>query len=209
MHSTVIIDKVRNAARVIQAGAQMVPLLSDTSSFLPRLTTDPTAAWRAEGAPVVAPTRPFDRVTFAPKSVATKVLVSYELSDMIEGGGQLIEEALNHCHRPRRRSRVTPRLGGGEPANRHQEPSRRHDPEPRCEQRYERDLRRAWRNLLVGFRPQVGISVDRQGGDFDVVSLARNEKPFMDNLQLAIYAWARARAARDPEAFNVVTGVRP
>lgn len=280
--ATVIIDKVRNAARVLQAGATTVPLESDTESF-PRLTTDPTAAWRAEGAPVVGTDPTFDRVTFSPKSVATKVLVSFELwSDMIDGGGQLIEDALINAialaidlaalrgtgasNQPtgiRNQAGVTIQSLGANGAtptwdnvidaasnvrNLNLEPdgliwasrtaqtlgkvkdsTGQYLATPPAIEGIQRLISNqipvnitqgssvdtseiytaAWRNLLIGFRPQIGISVDRQGGDMDV-AVARNPYLFMDNLQLGIYAWARADVQlAHPEAFNVTTGVRP
>jgi len=46
-----VIDKTRKKAKVLQAGATVVPLGSDRVSF-PRLATDVTGAWKAENAAV-------------------------------------------------------------------------------------------------------------------------------------------------------------
>lgn len=88
------IDRVRNAARVFEAGAQTVPLDSDRQS-IPRLSGDPTFAWRNENA-AFADTQPaFERVTFTPQSGGFIVRTSEELfQDMIPTAGRAIENAL-------------------------------------------------------------------------------------------------------------------
>lgn len=72
------IDLVRKQARVLEAGAQTVPLESDTHS-IPRLATGVTGAWRNENAAVSEEDPTFERVTFKPKSLAVLVRLSVEL----------------------------------------------------------------------------------------------------------------------------------
>ena len=88
------IDKVRNATRVMQAGATTVPLDSDKQS-IPRLSGDPTFAWRNENA-VFSESQPaFERVTFTPQSGGFIVRTSEELyQDAIPEAGRAIENAI-------------------------------------------------------------------------------------------------------------------
>jgi HK97 family phage major capsid protein len=89
-----LIDKVRNAARVVAAGATTVPLDSDKHS-IPRLTGDPSGAWRSENGAFGTSNATFDRVTFTPQSYGFIVQASEELAqDMVPGAGRTIENAL-------------------------------------------------------------------------------------------------------------------
>lgn len=72
------VDRIRNQARVLQAGATVVPVLSDQHS-IPRMTAGVSGTWRAENAAVTEETPAFDRITFQVKSLATLVKISYEL----------------------------------------------------------------------------------------------------------------------------------
>lgn len=74
------IDRVRNATRVLQAGATTVPLESDQQS-IPRLATGVTGAWRNENTAVVQQDATFERVTFSPKTLAVETLLSFELAE--------------------------------------------------------------------------------------------------------------------------------
>lgn len=79
---------------MLEAGAQTLRLGSDSVS-LPRLATGATGAWRAENVPVSESDPVFERITFAPKSLAVMVKLSYELyEDMIDGSGELIDAEL-------------------------------------------------------------------------------------------------------------------
>ncbi len=92
--STTVIDRVRNQAKVIEAGARTVPLESDQES-IPRLATGVTGAWRAENAAVIEQDATFERVTFRPKSLAVLTRLSYELfQDMTSASAGLIETEL-------------------------------------------------------------------------------------------------------------------
>jgi HK97 family phage major capsid protein len=73
-----VIDRLRNATRVMEAGATVVPVLSDQHA-IPRLATGVTPGWRAENAAVAESDATFERVTFRPKTLAVLVRLSYEL----------------------------------------------------------------------------------------------------------------------------------
>lgn len=86
-----LLDRVRNAARVFQAGASTVPLLSDKHSIA-RLDTGVTPAFRAEGDPIAESAMTFSRVTFNPKFLGVLVKISIELlEDMTPEAHQIIE----------------------------------------------------------------------------------------------------------------------
>lgn len=89
-----LIDKVRNQARVFEAGAVTVPLDSDKQS-IPRVSGDPTGGWRAENAAFSESNLAFDRVTFTPQSFGFIVRTSEELyQDMVPGSAAIIENAI-------------------------------------------------------------------------------------------------------------------
>lgn len=73
-----VIDLARNQSRVIEAGAQTVPMESSTLK-LPRLTGDPGPAWRAENGPVVTNDLTFDAVTLTARSLSRQIILSREL----------------------------------------------------------------------------------------------------------------------------------
>jgi HK97 family phage major capsid protein len=73
-----VIDKARNASRVIEAGAQTIPMTSQTLKY-PRLTTDAPASWRNEAASITDQALVFDAVTFTAQSLAVLVKISWEL----------------------------------------------------------------------------------------------------------------------------------
>lgn len=90
-----VIDRVRNQARVIEAGAQTVPLESDRHS-IPRLATGVTGAWRNENAAVTEQDPTFERVTFTPRTLAVLTRISFELAeDMTSGSAAIIERELS------------------------------------------------------------------------------------------------------------------
>src|SRR4029453_13677703 len=63
------INKARNPSRVIQAGAQTIPMTSATLNY-PRLTTDAPASWRNEAASITDQALVFDSVSFPAQSPA-------------------------------------------------------------------------------------------------------------------------------------------
>lgn len=73
-----VIDKARNFARVIQAGARTIPMTSQTLKY-PRLTTDAPASSRNEAATISDQALVFDAVTFTAQSLATMVKISWEM----------------------------------------------------------------------------------------------------------------------------------
>ncbi len=72
-----IIDRARNIAAVMRAGAQVVPMDAKTVQ-IGRLTTDPTAAFRAEGSTVTASDPVFDNVTLDSKTMSALLVGSME-----------------------------------------------------------------------------------------------------------------------------------
>jgi len=76
--SSRVIDLARNQTRVFQAGAQTVPMTSQTLA-LARLTSEGTPAWKTEGASITAADMVFDRVTFTARTLVRLVQLSVEL----------------------------------------------------------------------------------------------------------------------------------
>jgi HK97 family phage major capsid protein len=72
-----IIDRARNFAAVVQAGAELVPMDAKIVQ-IGRLTADPTASFRAEGSPVTASDPVFDNVTLTAKTLSALVVGSME-----------------------------------------------------------------------------------------------------------------------------------
>jgi HK97 family phage major capsid protein len=89
-----VIDLVRNKARVMQAGASVVPMTSSTLKIA-RQTGDPTGVWHAEGASDITPSQlSFDAVTLTAKTLTALVTFSRELlEDATAGGG--LEQQVN------------------------------------------------------------------------------------------------------------------
>jgi len=73
-----LIDRLRPQSTVLQSGARIVPIDSDSHSFA-KVETDPTPSWRAENDPVAESDPTFGRLEFVPKSVAFMVRASREL----------------------------------------------------------------------------------------------------------------------------------
>lgn len=91
-----VIDRARNLAAVMQAGAQTVPMDAKTVQ-IGRLTADPTAGWRAEGSSITASDPTLDNVTLTATTLTALVVGSLEwFQDTTPGGGadQLVTEAL-------------------------------------------------------------------------------------------------------------------
>ena len=73
-----LIDLMRAKTVCIQAGAQTVPLETETTNMV-RVAADPTPTWRAEAGNVTSAVPTFERVQFLPKSLAVIVKVSQEI----------------------------------------------------------------------------------------------------------------------------------
>lgn len=87
-----IIDRARNQTRVMQAGAQVVPMESQTLK-LARVVGDPTAAWHTEMATISASDMTFDAVTLTAKALASRVLISRELMEDAQNVDDEVEAA--------------------------------------------------------------------------------------------------------------------
>ena len=92
--SAQIIDRARNATRVLQAGARIVPMESSTLK-LARVTGDPTAAFRSELATIAASDMALDAVTLTARTLASRVIISRELLEDADGIDEVIETAFS------------------------------------------------------------------------------------------------------------------
>lgn len=86
-----VIDKARNASRVIAAGARSIPMTSATLKY-PRLTTDAPASWRSEAGAITDQAMVFDSVTFTAQSLAVLVKISWELFEDTDPGSMSVVE---------------------------------------------------------------------------------------------------------------------
>lgn len=73
-----VIEHMRSKSRVLQAGAQLVPLPANPVKMT-RIATEPTPSWRAEAAAVSESDPTFEQVTFTPNSVDLLVKASIEV----------------------------------------------------------------------------------------------------------------------------------
>ncbi|MBM0232887.1 phage major capsid protein [Micromonospora sp. STR1_7] len=81
--STQLIDMARNKARVLQAGATVVPMANATVD-LAKWAGDPTATWHTENAAVTASDATLARVRLQAKTLMSLVVVSRELVEDAE-----------------------------------------------------------------------------------------------------------------------------
>lgn len=89
-----VIDRVRNVGQVLNAGATIVPVLSDQHS-IPRMASGITPAWKNENAAVNENAPTFERVTFAVKTLPHLVRMSEELfEDITPASQQIIEQEI-------------------------------------------------------------------------------------------------------------------
>jgi HK97 family phage major capsid protein len=91
--SSRIIDRARNIAAVLRAGAQVVPMDAKTVQ-IGRLTTDPTAAFRAEGSTVTASDPVFDNVTLDSKTMSALLVGSMEWFQDAPNVTDVVENAI-------------------------------------------------------------------------------------------------------------------
>jgi HK97 family phage major capsid protein len=90
--SGMVIDRVRNQMRVMQAGATTVPLTTQ-QTYVPRLSGGVSPTWKTEGNAIADMSMTFERVTFTPATLPVLVKISAELfedlspeaTDVIEG----------------------------------------------------------------------------------------------------------------------------
>lgn len=88
-----IIDRARNIAAVLQAGAQIVPMDSKIVQ-IGRLTADPTAAFRTEGSAVTASDPTFDNVTLTATTQSALVVGSLEWFADASNVDQVVTDAV-------------------------------------------------------------------------------------------------------------------
>lgn len=91
--SAQMIDLMAKQARVMEAGAGIIPLTSDRNSFA-KQTADPTPSWRGENQLIAESDPTFTQVTFAPKTLAVMVRVSQELLDDSVNIGAALQKSL-------------------------------------------------------------------------------------------------------------------
>ncbi len=88
-----VIDLARKQARVMQAGAQTVPMTSNKLTIA-RVTGDPSASWKAENAPGTFSDMTFDALNFNAHTLIALVKVSRELLEDAQGIDGVINTAL-------------------------------------------------------------------------------------------------------------------
>jgi HK97 family phage major capsid protein len=76
--SSRILDLARNKARVLQAGASIIPM-SERTLLVPKWATDQTAAWHTENAAITPSDPSLGSVTLTAHTLASIVVVSREL----------------------------------------------------------------------------------------------------------------------------------
>jgi HK97 family phage major capsid protein len=91
-----IIDRARNLAQVLVAGAQIVPMDAKQVN-IGRLTTDPTAAFRTEGSTVTASDPVFDNVTLTAKTLSALVVGSMEWFQDAPNVNEIVSEAISRA----------------------------------------------------------------------------------------------------------------
>jgi HK97 family phage major capsid protein len=89
-----IIDRARVLATVLAAGGQIVPMDAKVVN-IGRLTTDPTAAFRAEGSTVTASDPVFDNVVLTSKTLSALVVGSMEWFQDAPNVDQVVSEAIS------------------------------------------------------------------------------------------------------------------
>lgn len=87
------IDRVRNKAQVIAAGATVIPMDAKTVN-IGRLSGDPTVAFRTEGTQIASADPTFDNVTLTAKSLDGFVKTTREWMQDAEDGDEIIVNAL-------------------------------------------------------------------------------------------------------------------
>jgi HK97 family phage major capsid protein len=91
-----VIDRLRNAAQVMKAGAVTVPMTENTL-LMARLTSGPSPAlaWHSEGAQISDSGRTVDKITFTAQTLPNLTLISYELlNDMSDEAARTIENEI-------------------------------------------------------------------------------------------------------------------
>jgi len=87
------IDALRSKTVCLAAGAEIIPLFSDTNDFA-KLATDAAPTWRAENAAVNVDDPTFSRVQFKPFTLAVLIRASRELLEDSPNVDQMIRTSL-------------------------------------------------------------------------------------------------------------------
>ena len=87
-----LIDRLRAKSTIFKAGAQTIPLTTDSNKFA-KLATDPTATWRLENASISDNSPTFSELEFTPRSLVSLVKASRELI----ADSTNMNEALEHA----------------------------------------------------------------------------------------------------------------
>lgn len=89
-----VIDRIRAQARVLEAGAQVIPMTSDEMS-VPRVASGVQGGWRNENAPVVEANMAFERVRLVARTLAVLVRIPEEMfEDLTPEGSDAITNEL-------------------------------------------------------------------------------------------------------------------
>ena len=88
-----VIDLARNSARVLQAGARVVPMQNRVLD-IPKWTGDPSAAWHTEGATISPTDATMSKVTLTAKALASLTVVSRELLEDASGVDDELRKAM-------------------------------------------------------------------------------------------------------------------
>ena len=88
-----LIDRARNKAAVLQAGAEIVPMDAKTVQ-IGRLTGDPTAAFRTEGSTITASDPTFDNVTLTATTMSALVVGSLEWFQDADNVDEVVSDAI-------------------------------------------------------------------------------------------------------------------
>lgn len=88
-----VIDRARNRAAVLQAGAQIVPMDAKIVN-IGRLTADPSAAFRTEGSLITASDPVFDNVQLSAKTLSALVVGSQEFFQDADNADEVITNAI-------------------------------------------------------------------------------------------------------------------
>lgn len=92
-----VIDRIRPQARVLEAGAQVIPMDSDELS-VPRIASGVQGGWRLENAPVAVADMSFERIKLTAKTLAVLVKIPYEMwEDVRPEGAVAIENELTQA----------------------------------------------------------------------------------------------------------------
>ena len=91
--ANVILDRARNQAQVIRAGARTFAMEADTLKVA-KVLTDPVPTWRNEAGIITESDETFGQVTFDSKSLAVVVKASLELLEDVPGMPGQIEQVL-------------------------------------------------------------------------------------------------------------------